>query len=505
MKVLQIVVSENFDLPDIYKSDKSKEIEECLIIGSLVHQEIRKEFTNDAIKDIENNKAKEIAAIKSKADATQKVLQEEIFALQTEITKQNEKYQSELRDIKKKTSSEKDYEYSQQMAELKEKIIALETRRALIENSRDEDINKAILREQNNLERLLSEKEKDILRITGLVDRLQDTISRQSDEISKMSTSFAKRTLDSKLSTQKGSGYEDEFKSKLYKYYGVLPGFELKTTARGAGHEGDHIMMIENKGIMWELKNYSEKVPTIEVKKFQRDMKGMDGVRIGVMISRKTDIVGTTGPFTIEEWDGKMLIYINRIEELCSNTDDENYIFQILLGLFRMWWKYGLVEKDCDSAIETEKILHEVEKGIEDLSKKRTEWKTHKGRLDDLSRWVSGLLDDTFSRLNGILNRVKGVDEDEIVESIQQLPAIFAVGCKEKYGKIVGGILAICEIGEFDNEIAVAELCDSVAKKLGQSKETINKNLTSIFIDSAFIKRRNVRYIKGVRLRESHQ
>lgn len=526
MNFIHLQVSPTFDLPDLYKSGKTKDIEEALWIGALIQGKISREFTNDTIASFEETKQKEIHAIKTKADSIEKNLQSEIEALQARIDLARQKHLDELRDTKKKITQEKDQEYLEQISSLQQNIAGLETRRKFLEQSRDVDIETAVKRERDTLERIISEKEKDNSRMLGIVERLQETIVHQTNELTKLGNSITRRTIDSKHSTEKGASYEELFKGKLCKYYGILPGFELKVTAKGGGHEGDQVMMIENKGVMWELKNYSDKVPSIEVKKFLKDLKGMEGVRIGVMVSRKSDITGigggsssgcgTSGPIIIDVIDDRLVIFINRMEELFGESQDEHYVFQILLGIFRMWWKYGAVQRDGDSsdgsdavAACIDDILHEAEKGLEDLAKRRTEWRTHKGRLDDCVRWINGLLDDTAGRLNRLIKRIKDKEtEYEESEVTLQLPTCFVVGCKDKYEKIVSSLLKLYEFGvgagvEIDssNEISVNEICETVSKDLGQTKESVNRVISGIFIDSVFVKRRNARYIMGIRLK----
>jgi hypothetical protein len=505
MNFVHLQISSTFVLPDIYKSGKTKEIEEALWIGALIQGKISRECTNDTIAMFEENKQKEILAIRTKADNLENNLKSEIVELQTRIDIVRQKHLEELRDTKKKVAQEKEQEYLEQISVFQQNIAALESRRKFLEQSRDTDIATAVKRERETLERIILEKEKDQERMLGIVDRLQDTIARQTDELSKLGNSISRRTIDSKHSTEKGASYEEIFKSKLCKYYGILQGFELKDTAKSGGHEGDQVMMIENKGVMWELKNYADKVPSIEVKKFLKDLKGMEGVRIGVMVSRKSDITGIGsggGPFVIDVIDDRLVIYINRFEELFGESQDEYYVFQILLGIFRMWWKYGSINRGANeenSRVDCiEEILHEAEKGLEDLAKRRTEWRTHKGRIDDCVRWIGSLLDDSVVRLSRLIKKIKEKSDDECSTS-NELPSSLIVGCTDKYEKIVSSLLKLYVFdADSNNEISVNEICEAVAKDIGQTKESINRVIGGIFIDSVFVKHRNTRYIVGI-------
>jgi hypothetical protein len=189
---------------------------------------------------------------------------------------------------------------------------------------------------------------------------------------------------------------------------------------------------MEGEQIMWELKDYSANVPQKEVEKFLRDMQGMRGASIGVMISRSTGIIGKHGPVILEVHDGRLVLYICQFESWMESGATR--LFHLLLELFRLWWsvsaKGSAGEEDAVSAdsdadlydkyTATQRKIEEnillIQACIGELKTKRTEWRTHKGRLEETARWVGGLLDETEMKWERLIRALR-VDEKSVEDS----------------------------------------------------------------------------------------
>jgi hypothetical protein len=244
--------------------------------------------------------------------------------------------------------------------------------------------------------------------------------------------------------------------------------------------------------LMWELKNYTSTVPKAEVDKFLRDLKENPQAKIGIMISRSTDIYGKaqSGHLITEFDNDKMMIYINRFEEFCG--EDENRVFQIMGSLFRIWWEY---HREENNTFDRTEMIRELEKTIEDISKRRTEWRRHKSHLDEITRWTSDLLDETENRLDRILKKAR-CSEDVINDRPFVIPeGIFRDSNEEKELNWIKSIMKICEPG---SEIEVRELVELLSAYHKLSKDTIRSNIMSIIKDSAVIKKGVIKYIKGI-------
>jgi hypothetical protein len=254
----------------------------------------------------------------------------------------------------------------------------------------------------------------------------------------------------------------------------------------------DFAMEIDGHPVMWELKNYTATVPKAEVEKFLRDLKENPQAKIGVMISRSTDIYGKNlNGHLITEFDNdKMMIYINKFEEFCG--EDENRVFQMLGSLFRIWWEY---HREENNTFDRTEMIRELEKAIEDISKRRTEWRRHKSHLDELSRWTSDLLDESESRLDRILKKTLNTEEIGNDRPLVIPEGVFRDSTEEKELTWIKSVMKVCEAG---GEIEVRELVELLSAHHKLSKDTIRSNIMSIVKDSAVSKKGVVKYIKGI-------
>jgi len=318
--------------------------------------------------------------------------------------------------------------------------------------------------------------------------KLQDSIVRQTEEIGKLSSTLGKRAANVKT---KGSDYEEQFGEKLKRHYGLSRGFKLHQTHLGGGHEMDFSVEMEGHVVMFELKNYTATVPKAEVEKFLRDLKENPQAKIGVMISRTTDIYGKAAAGQLlTEFDGdKMMIYINRFEEFCG--EEEAKVFGMLMSLFRIWWEYHKEENHTFDRVE---MIRELERAIEELSKRRTEWRRHKAHLDELSRWTTDVLDESEDRLDRLLKKARNTEE--MPSGPLVIPEdVFRDTAEEKELTWIRSIMRVCSVG---GEMEVRELVDLLGQNHKLSKDTLRSNVMSVVKDTAVIKRGVIKYIKGI-------
>jgi hypothetical protein len=207
------------------------------------------------------------------------------------------------------------------------------------------------------------------------------------------------------------------------------------------------------------------------------------------MISRYTDIYGKNLQWhMITEFDNdKMMIYINKFEEFCG--DDEHRVFHMLTSLFRIWWEYH--REDCkENTFDRVDLIRELEKSIDDISRRRTDWRRHKSHIDELSRWATDLLDESESRLDKILKKARNETHE-----VHIIPDIFRDSTEEKDMTWIQSIMKVCSVG---GEIEVRELVELLGAYHKLSKDTIRSNIMSIMKDSAVMKKGVVKYIKGI-------
>jgi hypothetical protein len=496
-KQIVLYTRQEFEVPAVIQKASLEDIEEILLIGTSVQQMIRARRSTNEIQKVTELKDAEIQRIQSTYQEKLTKLLDELQSLSVEKERNAAEYTAKLKEAQQVEQEHVARDYEERMRLLKKdhetltaRYAVLEGSRRVLEESRDRDIQAAIRRTEEIMEKVVVAKEAELARMQSAYERLSDSISRQSDELTKLAGNMGRRSANVKT---KGSDYEEQFGEKLKKYYGVCQGFRLRDTRLGSGHECDFLMEMEGHPIMWELKNYSAVVPKAEVEKFLRDLKENPQVSVGVMISRSTDIYGKhlTGPLLVEFDGDKMMIYVSQFEAFCG--DDEGRIFQMLTALFRIWWEYHKEENHVFDRVE---LLRELERATEELGKRRTEWRRHKAHLDEIGRWTMDLLDDTEARLDRVLKRARNQPEQQGAEQPVVFPEdVFRESKEERDLLWMTSIMRVCESG---GEIEVRELVDLLAQHHKLSKDTIRSNIMSVVKDSAVFRKSVIKYIKGI-------
>ena len=491
----QIIVRSDFIIPDVYIKGNTEEIEEALWIGATIQQSIKTRRSNDEVRKITELKDSELNRIQLMYNEKLTKLLSDIQTISSEKDRMSMEYSEGLKNARVTERDFVSHEWDEKMRNLKmehdvliSRCDVLEARRKLLEDSRDKDINDSVKRTEELMEKLVVSKQEQLHKMELTYARLNETIVKQSEEITKLSSNLNKRSANIKT---KGSDYEEEFYEKLKRSYGLCKGFVLRDTSK-LGHEMDFTMEMEGNLVMWEVKTYTSTVPKSEVEKFLRDLKE-NSSKIGVMISRSTDIYGKyqSGNMFTEFDNDKMMIYINKFEEFCG--DDENRIFNMLASLFRIWWEYHREEKTFDRV----EIVRELEKAVDDISKRRTDWKRHKSHLDELTRWTTDLIDESENRLDRILKKTRNVDVNAPI-----IPGdVFRESTEKELGWITS-IMKVCQIG---GEIEVRELVELLGGYHKLSKDTIRSNIMSVVKDSAVMKKGVIKYITGITKKDLKQ
>jgi hypothetical protein len=289
----------------------------------------------------------------------------------------------------------------------------------------------------------------------------------------------------------KGNDYEMAFAGLLSRHYGLCKNFELRATGQGAGHEMDIQTVIDGHVVLWELKTYSGNIPKAEVDKFLRDLKENPQASIGVFISKTTDIHGknSSGPLVTEFNGDKMMIYINRFDDFVG--EDDTKVFSMLLGMFRIWWEHRREETGFDRVL----IIKEAEKAVEELGRRRVEWKRHKAHLEEVSRWTTDLLDESEDRLDRVLKKARNVGDACVHGAVDIPEGVFRDTVDEKERMWIASVMRVCVP---DGMIEVRELVELLKAHHKLSSDTIRGNVMSIIQDSAIVRKGVVKYIKNI-------
>ena len=113
-------------------------------------------------------------------------------------------------------------------------------------------------------------------------------------------------------SVEIGKQGEMKFEDMVEKYTQWGP---LKNTSK-LNHHGDRMCKIRGCEAMFEVKDYTNVVPSTEVDKFKRDMEEHPDFHLGVFASMNTNISKKSGTYIQMEWTSRsqLLIYINRLQ-----------------------------------------------------------------------------------------------------------------------------------------------------------------------------------------------
>jgi hypothetical protein len=248
--------------------------------------------------------------------------------LRNELKKQEEKNKKEVEQLLKKESVEKESMRSSLVSAITEKETTLRELQASLSAS---DIMIQKLREQvkgsesmfrESLNDIVKQKEtqyekemerlvashKQMMEIidasaTQRVESLRTVYQEQEDKLRKQ----LERTL---VSSEKGKVGEREFDELVAQY---TTWGELSNTAK-TSYGTDRAGKIRDCEVLFELKNYSNEVPSAEVDKFERDMEEHHNVPFGVFISYKTGIRGKKSDgFITMKWTprSQLLLFIN--------------------------------------------------------------------------------------------------------------------------------------------------------------------------------------------------
>jgi hypothetical protein len=472
----------DYTVPQFYKHAEPDTVADALTIGAGLYDVIHKKHADDRIRDLETRKQAEIADIRTKSDIKIQELSKQLEQLaQTQAQRlreltdlQAEKEQQARKDENERltrTHTQKLKELQTELLEIQERNVVLQARRTELESSRDTDIARAEESTKVLLQHALDEKQRGIERLEREKDKLTAVLEKQTTELQSLNE-FVRRKPTVNVKT-KGNEFESIFRTKIVAAFSVSPQFSIEDSAHnGYGHAGDYLMKWGEHTILWECKDYDKAIPAAEVDKFKRDMKENGEVRIGVMVSRFTPIVGKTGSGDrhIEFLDGKMYIYLSQFEDMSDDT------LKNLMPLFQFWWQS---EKNTESDESRITAVRHIEKLFEDAVKARTAWRMHKTRMEEALRWMAETVEENETRLQKALNILNGA------VCLTGIPeGIFRI-CEgdEKATQLIQLLLEFIEPAA-ESSIILNELADHISKRQLISVNTAKLHIRSVLLDS---------------------
>jgi hypothetical protein len=396
---------------------------------------------------------KEIARLETEHE---KILREGTIALKREALETQRKI---IQETKEQTL----LQVERELTTLREQNHVLELRRTQLEKDRTADLERERTSIKESMSLVLAAKQEQLSKTEDMLHKLQEEYRSLND--------FLRRKIKPTSSQEKGADYETIFRDHLLRAYSALPKFTLHAGARSStGHEADFLTTFYNTSILWEVKDYSCKVPTKEIDKFLRDVRENKQVSIAVMVSRTTDITGktTTGDRHFEFEEGVLYVYISKFEFL----GDANDILQSLRPMFEVWKELG---KD-KATMTTETLLRELQRSVEEAQSRKTEWKTHKARLGDAMSWMSECVEKAEANVQSLLRRLKGIEE-----TVDVPEGIFRPLEDDRSRETATALLAVATITP-DHEIQIQDLAKAVAIHLSISISTATDRIKAVLL-----------------------
>lgn len=427
-KTVEIHVSADYELPDLYNHKDLQVNEEALTLGAFLHEQMTCRRANADVQRLEEKKEKELSHMKEqiakiKADAAVKHADLETQLAELEDTA-TEKQQQLLDAQKAKDASiyacEKETIVKQHDIKIRalqaDTVVLVDQKRALearcqqLVEDRDKDIETAVERNTASFQRTLDEKDRSIQRLEDITASLKESYDSLKEKFHQFSEEHLKKTLNSR---NKGAEFENILATKLKHHYNANPTFSLVENSKSSsGHEADILMNWHNKSILWEAKYYSNVVKKTEVDKFQQDMKTNPHCKIGIMMSRYTTITGkaSRSDFYTERDGDQLHIYV-------SNSDDlGDSLYQLLPHLWQLHWE-SMSKNVRHEDEERDKALRMIDELIGKIAKRKTEWVGMKSGFMKGINWMADAVEADEAQLKKLLQLLKSGEKEKSTDS----------------------------------------------------------------------------------------
>ena len=374
LKIIQISVPDDVDIPDIITTFSPEENYQMLKIGSDALNEGRKvvtKLTSDEIyRKIENDYKKEMENLDNEIEIEKRTslkMQEKIVKMyESQIEQLNKKLEYAMTKI---TNYEKDMTTSlqEQMSKVKDKYDLL-----LEEKDRQNQINRELFDKAVKLLDKTSNKSSISLGDSGeqIFENLTDTFKDFSD-------------------------------------------FKIENKAKQS-HKGDFHLFFKDFNILVDVKNYTSSISKKEITKIESDLNTNNNMNFAWLVSLNSNICEynkfpiTSKSITTDDGDVKFILMINN---LLDNKEPRNMLrqaWQICNDLYRFTRK---VEKDDDK----------LEKFIERNSIYKKQINILQERSYDLRRSVNTSLNILKNMDNDLLEILSNISDDIINEKFSML------------------------------------------------------------------------------------
>lgn len=431
-KSIELIVSDDYELPDFYQTNDTKKNEEALDLGAFIYQQVGTHRSSTQLQTLEQQKAKELAHLKDQLTQIRTAHQLRQEEMETQIETLNQAHAIKLNQLldvqaQKEESAKlgerevitRQYDtklkaLSQDLAVLTEQNRGLQARRDQLEADRAKDVKEAEEKTASWLQTTIDEKERTIQRLETMLNSLTNSHKDLRQAFEDFSSNHLAKTSSSKA---KGTTYEIIMGTKLRTFYGANPGFALEEKSKSSvGHEADIIMSWNDKKVLWEGKWYKDAIPSSQITKFIRDMHENPHILVGVMMSRDTAITGKCERGDIQtEFDGnQMMIYVSRAD----NYGD--VLYSMLPQLWKVHWEN---KRDRHEDEDRDKAIRLIDSLIATIAKRKLDWNVHKSRTNEMLKWMNDQIGEDEDKLKKAFSILKSGDKE--VDEDSELSALF--------------------------------------------------------------------------------
>jgi hypothetical protein len=380
--------------------------------------------------------------------------------LSKEISKHTEKFQEEttqllakqeketqsLQTIHKRKLAELDAELKTLRSELDVSEFSLQKMREQFEELKK--TSNSVL--QISIQEIVKQKEeqyqKEIDRLqkshSSMVERLESQArervsqcdQQHKESLEKLKELYAEKEAKlrkeyekSLISSERGKQGEQEFDDLVKEHVLWPPLLNMSKTSHGT----DRGCRIRKCNTLFEIKNYTNDVPSKEVEKFERDMAENSDVPLGVFISLRTNIISKkSGNFIVMNWTPKsqLLIYINSF--YTHSPGDVLTFIDMCADI--AWMVFDTARQspqESEGALQLQSRLEQVKVFVEKELKRTTEFLTtlahdKKFMIEQITKQNANYtysVQQSKQALQGMLSILLGADvEDEQIDQQEE-------------------------------------------------------------------------------------
>ena len=466
MKTLTLNVPDSFQLPAVYTSETPDTVSIALSLGAEAYDTLYMKAMDRARHETSTELIKEIS----------------------------QTYSEKMRDAQE-TADAQIKRLRQEKQRFEEALLLVRHQLELYEQSSASVRTEATASAREMYGELLTSKEKQIVRLEGLLEKQLETVVGKVDNLQNSIT----RTFSS--SRDKGAYGESVMEGLLKKAFDC----EIIVVAKEAQNADIRMIRSTEFEYLWESKNYTRMVSSEEVEKFRRDMRLHPKVRAGCMVSLRTGIVGHSrgGDIDVEFMeDGRCILFLSNF----LSREDPIFYLQTLRPFFDVLEANSVPIKEESETLrgleaKAALITNLLRSHASSVAKHRNSIATHRKRIDTMFSEFHGYILEADSQLQTLLRIAVGNDsvvETAQVEADTTLPPIFKKQNLTDYDtrqkQFITWLLSICSLKE-GATVEIKQIIE-LGKGKGFSEKWIRELREELFQDTAWL--RGSRFINGL-------